>query len=66
MAVQGVDDPDASLFYYLLGYLSHAGIFQEIFNLPQLLPHLELVLFLEDSETAGRMDFCAKWNEVLD
>lgn len=27
MAIQGVDDPDASLFYYLLGYLSRTVMF---------------------------------------
>lgn len=39
MAVQGVGDPDASLFYYLLGYLSCTASFQEMFCLLQLLPH---------------------------
>lgn len=66
MAVQGVGDPDASLFYYLLGYLSRTAVYQEMFHLPWLLPRFKLVLFLKASETAGRMDFCATWNEVLD
>lgn len=34
MAVQGVSDPDTSLFYYVLGYLSCTAVFQEMFNLP--------------------------------
>jgi len=34
MVVQSVGDHAASLFYYLLGYLSHTVIYQETFNLP--------------------------------
>lgn len=34
MVVLSVDDHVASLFYYLLSYLSHTVIYQEMFNLP--------------------------------